>query len=654
MAAEFGYAGKILRVDLSSTSMSDVPTSDYADRFIGGRGIAAKIYWDEVPREANAFDPENRLIFMTGPLAGYPGTAGSRSLICGKAAFTDPGKFYYGTMGGSWGAHLKFAGYDGVVVYGKSEKPVYILIQDGTAELRDASALWGKGAIEARDLLKGELGKSAKVLTTGPAGENMVTFATTLAEEDSAAQGAAIMGSKKLKAVVVSGKSSRLPPANPEKLAELQKYLKGVGYGSAPWSERRDRPLFVEKKQICYGCVKGCDRVTLETADGIKTKIVCAAQGVYRAANTYYKEQTEVPFHATMLCHNYGLEARTLGAIMSWLMAGYKAGYLTEESTELPLSQYGSWEFFETLVKKISLREGFGDILSQGLHRTIDAVGGKAKELIPVYLDDKGQSMGFGPREYNITGLFSATQARVGRITNEISAASGWWAKWHNGEEGSGAYLSYDMLRELGRRFWGSELTFDFSTYEGKAIAAKNLQDKLYATECLILCAFFYPLRYCDYTETHEGDPTIESKLYSAVTGNETDEEELNRIGERVFNLERAILAREDPAGKKVDAIPEWNYTVPVEFDHHVPGLIVPGKDGEPITKKGNVVDREKFAQMLSEYYEVRGWDKSGLQTKQKLVDLDLADIAEGLAKRGLIAETAALGVEYSLEAAKL
>ncbi len=159
----------------------------------------------------------------------------------------------------------------------------------------------------------------------------------------------------------------------------------------------------------------------------------------------------------------------------------------------------------------------------------------------------------------------------------------------------------------------------------------------MHVEECLILCSFFYPLRYCDYTESHEGDPTIESKLYSAVTGNETDEEGLNKIGERVFNLERAILAREDPAGKKVDDIPEWNYTVPIEVEHHIPGLLVPGKDGEPITKKGTVVDREKFAQMLGEYYELRGWDSSGLQTKQKLVELDLEDIAQGLAQRGLI-----------------
>ena len=197
--------------------------------------------------------------------------------------------------------------------------------------------------------------------------------------------------------------------------------------------------------------------------------------------------------------------------------------------------------------------------------------------------------------------------------------------------------MSYDVLRELGRRFWGSDLTFDFSTYDGKAIAAKKIQDKIRAEESLVLCAFFYPLRSLAHMESHAGDPTIESKLYSAVTGRETDEDDLNWIGERIFNLERAVLTREDPRGRKVDEIPEFNFTVPIESENINTHLLVPGKNGEPMTKKGTVVDRGEFARMISEYYELRGWDRSGLQTKEKLVQLDLTDIAEGLAKRGLV-----------------
>jgi aldehyde:ferredoxin oxidoreductase len=170
-------------------------------------------------------------------------------------------------------------------------------------------------------------------------------------------------------------------------------------------------------------------------------------------------------------------------------------------------------------------------------------------------------------------------------------------------------------------------------------VAAKRIQDRIHAEECLILCAFFYPVRSVAHTETHEGDPTIESKLYSAVTGHETDEEGWNRVGERVFNLERAVLAREDPRGRWVDEIPEFNFTEPIESETLNTELLVPGKDGEPISKKGTVVDREEFAKMLSEYYELRGWDReSGLQTKEKLVELDLGDVVENLAQRGLIA----------------
>jgi len=639
MAAEFGYAGKILKVDLSSASTRDVPTSDYADRFIGGRGIAAKVYWDEVPPESKAFDPENRLIFMTGPIAGYPGTAGSMCQVSGKAAATNPEQFFYSTMGGSWGAHLKFAGYDGVVVHGKSEKPVYVMVQDGTAEIRDASALWGKEAAEVRDTLKGELGSSARVLTIGPAGENLVTFAITLAEGDAAAWGGgAIMGSKKLKAIVVRGKGSRPPAANPEKLEELVKYLYGMGYGAGyGLGALLKTPSLVRKQQICYGCVRGCGRSTQETADGIKAKFTCQAAVVYLfAADAYYGKRTEVSFHATRLCHNYGLDTRVMWSMLTWLADGYNAGVLTDENTGLPLSKYGSWEFIETLVKKISLREGFGDVLAQGVHQAAESMGERARELITDYLDKNGQREVFGPRLYNIDAIFYATEPRMPvPLLHEVCIPVGKWKEWVKGAEG--AYMSYDRLREIGRRFWGSELAFDFSTYEGKAVAAKRIQDKMHAEECLVLCGFFYPLRSCDYTESHEGDATIESRLYSAVTGNETDEEGLNRVGEKVFNLERAILAREDPRGKKVDEILESNFTIPLEGELTNPEAVVPGKDGESITKKGTVLDREKFAQMMSEYYELRGWDAGGLQTKQKMIELDLEDIAEDLAQRGLI-----------------
>ena len=134
MTENYGYTGKILRVDLSSGSTTDASTMDYVDRFLGGRGLAAKIYWDEAPPEVSPFHPENRLIFATGPLAGLSGVHGSRWQVYAKSPATTPEHFCYSNLGGTWGANLKFAGYDALVVQGKSDRPIYLFIQDGVSD----------------------------------------------------------------------------------------------------------------------------------------------------------------------------------------------------------------------------------------------------------------------------------------------------------------------------------------------------------------------------------------------------------------------------------------------------------------------------------------------------------------------------------------
>jgi aldehyde:ferredoxin oxidoreductase len=225
-SGHFGYTGNILRVDLSSGHVALVPTKDYADRFVGGIGVAAKIYWDEVSPDGKAFEPENCLIFATGPLAGIRGVAGARWEICGKSPATDPERFGCGNLGGVWGARLKFAGYDGLIVRGQADKPTCIVIQDGVVAIKDASHLWGKGAIEAREILKDELGSSASVAAIGPAGENGITLANIIADDDASASFGlgAVMGSKRLKAIVVRG-SGKIALANPERFKQLTKHI---------------------------------------------------------------------------------------------------------------------------------------------------------------------------------------------------------------------------------------------------------------------------------------------------------------------------------------------------------------------------------------------------------------------------------------------
>ena len=198
--------------------------------------------------------------------------------------------------------------------------------------------------------------------------------------------------------------------------------------------------------------------------------------------------------------------------------------------------------------------------------------------------------------------------------------------------------MSSEVIRAYARRVEGSELAADFSTYEGKALAAKRIQDRVYAIDCLILCDRQLPMSGVLNTEGNIGDHTVESRLYSAVTGNEVDEEEFCRIGERVFNLHRAIRTREGLRGRADDRLREIDYTVPLEADILNEECLVPGKDGKTTSRKGAVVDREKFERMLDEYYQLRGWDvRTSLQTKAKLKELNLEDVARDLEQRGLI-----------------
>lgn len=640
MAADFGYTGKILRVDLSSGKTATVATGEYADRFLGGRGIAAKIYWDEVSPQVKALDPENRLIFATGPMAGFPAIGGSRWQICGKSPLAITEHCNYANLGGSWGVHLKFAGYDALVIEGKSDKPVYLKISDGTALIEDASALWGKGSREAHQSLKEQLRSSFRIVTIGPAEENMVSMATLLADNDACGSGGlgAVMGSKKLKAIAVRG-SGRVIAASPEKLSELIRRFRKLREGADDVSTHSlVGPRL--KSDVCYGCIGGCMRAVYQAETGGKGKFMCQAATFYdELAHKYYGRGTEVPFYATKLCDEYGMSTKSLSPMIEWLSRCYKAGILTEENTGIPLSKVGSFEFIETLVRKISFQEGLGNILAQGTLRAAEALGQGAKELLGDNIYKSGEPSTYCPRLYITTGLLYATEPAKQPIQqlHEIDMLLRKWVKWAEGEKD--AYLSSDVVRAIAQKFWGSEIAADFSTYEGKALAAKKIQDRQYAKECLILCDFLWPLTSVASSEDHLGDSTLESQILSAITGKNIDEEGLYTIGERVFNLQRAIFVREGHKGRQSDFLMDFCYSVPLGTQRANPECLVPGKAGEVISRKGAVVDREKFEALKDKYYQFRGWDiASGLQTRAKLAKLGLEDIADSLAQSRLAA----------------
>ena len=642
--AEYGYSGKILRVDLSSGRFSSIPTSDYSSRFLGGRGISAKIHWDEVSPSNGALDPDNRLTFMTGPLCGFTGLSGSRWVVCGKSPATDPESFTYCNLGGSWGAHLKFAGYDGVVVHGASDKPTYILIEDGNASIQDASNIWGKGNIETRRALKEAHGETARVVSIGQAGENCIQFSIILAEDDASGSGglASVMGAKKLKAIVVKGKK-RPVAADAEALRRVSQYARELMRGM-PMVQKELTPGPRMKRVACFGCIQGCIRAEAMARDGTFHKYMCTAAQFYQDAARHFYGQwstnaVEVPFQATMMCDDWGIDTNSLAALIMWLGRCYAKGVLNDTVTGLQIMSIGSIEFIEKMIKMISLRQGFGDIMAKGTLEAAESLGTKAREQVTNYVSKAGHMTLYDPRMFPAHALFYAMEPRQPiQQLHEMSLPMYKWLDWVDGITTS--YVSTEVFRKLARVYWGSELAADFSTYEGKALAAVKIQDRQCARECLVVCDIpFNNASSVMYSDDHIGDPALESKMLAAVAGGEPDEQALYRTGERVFNLQRAILAREGHHGRKADVLDESFHTRGLKFVGLNTECKAPGKDGAIISRKDKVIERDKFKAMKDEYYKRRGWDvATGLQTRKQLESVGLGDIAGEMEERGLMA----------------
>jgi aldehyde:ferredoxin oxidoreductase len=349
----------------------------------------------------------------------------------------------------------------------------------------------------------------------------------------------------------------------------------------------------------------------------------------------YYGEPNEVPFYVNRLCDEYGVDALAIESMMKWLSRCRHTEILTDENTGIPLSKIGSLEYMEVLIRKLSLREGFGDVLAQGIQRAAATVGQGAEELVGDYVSKAGHLMSYCPRTFPVHGLLYALEPRqaVNQL-HEMGLVLFQWVNWANGIEG--AYLSSDVFRKIGARFWGSELAADFSTYDGKALAAARIQDREYAKESLILCDFAWPVTH-QLGGDHVGDPSIDSRMLSAVTGREVDEEGLYLIGERVMNVQRAIQVREGHKGRESDTLPDALFTMPLKGNPMNPDVQAPGKDGEITSRLGIVVDRGEFERMKGDYYELRGWDTAtGMQTIKKLKELELPEIAQELGSKGL------------------
>ncbi|MBN2078046.1 MAG: hypothetical protein JW838_03715 [Spirochaetes bacterium] len=630
-----GYSGEILRVDLSSGRINAEPTARYAGLFPGGRALAAKLHWDGVSPEAGALDPENRLIMATGPMAGVHSIGGSRWGIFAKSPFPSPERFCYGNLGGGFGAELKFAGYDALVIEGRAERPAVIAIRDGGVEIIDGASWWGMGAIEARRAMEAGPFQGAKIAAIGPAGENLVTTATVLAHGDASCSGGmgAVMGSKNLKAVAVRAGTRKAVVADPARLREIADSIRSIQRGNARvWGLDFMAQGPRTKRLPCYGCMAHCLRVSYRADNGDSGKFMCQSRFFYFVhALVHHQADTDVPFLANRLCDDLGLDTWEFQKLMEWLLACRDAGLITEEGTGIPLSKVGSLEFITALTGMIARREGIGDILALGRDAAAEALGREAASLVK-HADP------YEPRLYAANTLVFPFEPRepIQQI-HEVGLTMAQWVSWVKGT--AGVHISTEVLKRIAERFWGGEAAMDSTTLEGKAVAARLIQDRQYAKESLMLCDWMYPVLDRPVGEDHAGDPGVESALYTAVTGIETDEAALSRMGERAFNLQRAILLREGWRAGEDDYLPEEWHREPLSSHVADPDLTAPGPGGEPVSRRGAVIEKGAFEAIRGEYYSFRGWDPAtGLQTRKLLNDLDLTDVADDLAGRGLLA----------------
>jgi len=592
--------------------------------------------------QREALHPDSPLIVMTGPLAATAAPAASRWLVCGKSPLLYPENFACAHLGGFFGARLKLAGYDGLVIKGKADSRVYLSIDNQNVTIQDAGHLWGLTTDQTMQAIRSEQGAKTSILTTGPAGEQAVRFATVATDAGgSGSMGfGAVMGAKNLKAVAVRG-TGTIPAAHPDRIREIRQQIKkmtGEGYYSLYGTPPPLPETEVIKKIHCHGCPQGCWRSLYRMTTGEEEVRKCQAAFSFAVWDKRdHGDLTKTTFLGTTLANRYSLCTMALPGMLIWLEKCVENGVISEKDTGLPLHNLGSIEALETVVQKIVRREGFGNVLAEGVMRAADSIGSGAREAALDHFTRSGWGIAYGPKVFSTSAPIYATEVRPSiTALHEICGPLIKWALWHT-TNGSFCYLSTEILRKIARRFWGGEDAVDFSTYAGKARTAVQIQNRQHAKDSLILCDFAYPVFDDASTADHVGDPALESRLFAAVTGKEMDETGLNRAGERIFNLHRAILLREGRNGREDDCLTDSQFIEREEpvydaFGMFNPDLELPGKADEIISRKGKALDRDGFRQMMDEYYELRGWDAAtGFLRKETLARLDLTDLIEPL-----------------------
>ena len=603
-----GWNGKILRVDLTKgTSKITTYTEDIAKRFIGGRGLAVKLLWDELPKGAAPLGPENMLIFAAGPYTAYTVPNSGKMVVAAKSPLT--GGYGDGNIGTRAAVNMRKCGLDAVVVTGKAKKPVYISVLDDKVEILEAGHLWGKDSYVTEDWLMEKHGKATGVLIIGQSGENLSNIATVVAQKGRAGGRpgmGAVMGSKNLKALIFNGKKE-VPAAHPEELKKLGKegFDKIPKFDAFPFWKKVGTMQAADMMQTASALpTRNFSEGQFEYIDNVNGDAVHAATVTQRGCpncnmicgNTIIDSEgieSELDYeNVTMLGPNIGIgdlaQIGTLNRIcdelgLDTIGAGSCIGFAMECAekglVDMDL-KFGDFEGAKKLIYEMANMEGMGAIFGKGTKAAAEEIGGESPDFaihvkgLEVSAYDchhcPGMALSFG------TSPIGAHHKDAWVISWEISSGN--------------------------RDGYGPEKA-------DKVIEFQRIRGGMFET--IVACRFpwielGYPLE--DYP-----------KYFEAATGVKMSLNDMWKMGDRVYALIRAFWVREygDEWSREMDYPPaRW-------FKHPLPTGPLAGKH----------LDMEKYDKLLSSYYQKRGWDERGIPTKKTLKELDLAKEAEQFAK---------------------
>jgi len=642
----YGSTGKILRIDLSKGNHTTEDTSPYFKEYLGGRSLNHILLFRDIDvARVSPFDPENEIIFGTGPLCGttWPSAGRLQATFIAPLPYSGWGE---SNIGGAIGPELKFAGWDTVVIKGKAKKPTYIYIEDERIEFKSANDLWGKGIAECNTRLQ-KRHPGCQILLIGPAGENRVRFASIRTHRSNSlgrCGGGAVMGSKNLKGLVVKG-SKGVKIFDPENFFDLslkcqkdltdpnfgplhsQSYNIMSKYGTPGFTRRIGQngmtPLknwsqcgiwsgdveltemmgdkWWKRQDACYSCPVHClGAYQVEDTKYSSTSGGPGYDSVVNLGRNCLEPRAKIVLKLNAMCNDLGLDPVELGSSFSTMMEWYEKGIIDEKFTDGVPMKWGNGEGMIELVAKIATRKGCGNKLAEGPYRVGKELGKEALECV-----------------YQQKGMCSPGLETRSAIGSMLSSALS-----PRGSHHLSGLPTTELLNSpsVAARITGFKEAGDIHSYhpEAKARLVQFYENLFELPDSMGICK--YPFGHFGYW--HDRPKDIE-KMWNYLTKAIYYATGEMKIGERAYQIERAVIVMRGIRRK--DDMPNWKC-----LNEECPGEHPAGPVPLP------PVDQEKYEKILDRYYKLRGWTGEGIPTRKKLRELKLQDVADTLEKRVL------------------